>query len=504
MNWELAAFILYLIALVGIGLYFFTKSRGRGGEADYFLGGRNMNSSVTALSSQASDMSAWLLMGLPGAILAYGVGQVWIAVGLLIGTVLNWIFVAPRLRAFSKAADDAITIPQYLSNRFLASGKGLQVISALVFLVCYAVYAASSFKACGTLFNVVFGLDENFAIVLAAVVICAYTFLGGFTAVCWTDLIQGFLMLAALLIAPLLVVYMLSNGQVANGAGELVERTSIAAAEVGEQYWNLLPSGRFDWESVSTILSGLAWGLGYCGMPHVLVRFMSCRDVKTIKKSRNIAIVWVVFALSAAVAVGLLGRVFLPELAVDDRTLVFINMVRVLFPAFLSGLLLSGILAASMSTADSQLLVAASAFSSDIYKPVFRKKAGDREMNWVSRLLVMAITGAALAIALNPNSGDIMDLVENAWAGFGSSFGPVIVLSLFWKRFNYKGAVAGIVTGALVDVLWLVFLSEPTGLYELLPGFAAGLIASVAVTLLTKAPPEEVDALFERSLITEE
>jgi sodium/proline symporter len=490
MTAQVIAFVLYFVVIIGIGVYFFIRNRG-GGEKEYFLGGRQMNSWVTALSAQASDMSAWLLMGLPGSILAAGMGKVWIAIGLLIGTYLNWKLTAPRLRKFSKAANDSITIPEYLSNRFLTQSKLLRAISGVVFLVCFAVYAASSFKACGTLFHSVFGITETHAILIAAAIIFAYTFLGGFAAVCWTDFIQGMLMLVALLAVPFLALFAVKNG---NAAPDV-------AAPI-ENYWNFLPSGKFDWASISTILSGLAWGLGYFGMPHILVRFMSIKHPSMIKRSRQIAMTWVVLALGAAVAVGLVGRLYLP--ALENNATVFIEMTQRLFPAFIAGIFLSGILAASMSTADSQLLVSASAFASDIYKPLIRKKAGSKEMMWVSRFVVLAITGVALLIAVNPNSGSIMDLVENAWAGFGSAFGPVILLSLFWKRFSYQGAVAGIVLGAATDVLWLVFLTKPTGLYELIPGFAIGMIAAVVFTLVSKKPSQAVEALYEAALVNEE
>lgn len=481
---ELVAFILYFLAVIGIGIAMFFKTRG-GDEKDYFLGGRNMGSWVTALSASASDMSAWLLMGLPGSILAFGMGKVWIAIGLLIGTVLNWQLTAPCLRRFSKTAGDSITIPQYLSNRFAAKNKALRIVSAVVFLVCYAIYAASSFKACGTLFHTVLGLDYTIATAVAAGIILLYTFLGGFAAVCWTDFVQGMLMLVALLIAPIAALSAINAGQVEG------------VAALTEHYWNLLPSGKFDWSSISTILSGLAWGLGYFGMPHILVRFMSIREPGMIKKSKWIAIIWTSLGLAAAVAVGLIGRLYLPDLTAANSNLVFINMVRGIFPAFIAGVLLSAILAASMSTADSQLLVSASAFTSDVYKPVIRKNASNREMLWISRLVVLAVTVVAFLIAIDPNSGDIMNLVENAWAGFGSAFGPVILLSLFWKKFTYRGAVAGILGGAAVDVLWLIFLTAPTGIYELLPGFAAGMLCALIGTLLDKREKQQAaEAIF--------
>lgn len=489
-NWgELLAFALYFIVMIGIGVFFFFKNK-NGNEADYFLGGRQMGSWVAALSSSASDMSAWLLMGLPGSILALGMGQVWISIGLGIGTILSWIFVAPRLRSFSILANDSITIPQYLSNRFFSKSKTLQVICAVVFLVCYTVYTASSFKACGTLFNMVLGIDQQTAMFVAAGVILLYTFLGGFSAVCWTDFFQGLLMIGAIIIAPIFAL----NAVVSSGALETVE--------LSEHYFNFLPTGKLDWGSISTILSGLGWGLGYFGMPHIMVRFMSIKSGDMVKKSRLIASIWTVIALIAAAAVGLTGRLYAPQLVESGRETIFIVMVRGLFPSFLAGILLSAILAASMSTADSQLLVSASALASDVYKPIIRRgKATGKEVMHISRLIVILIAIVALLIAINPNSGNIMNLVENAWAGFASAFGPAILLSLFWKRFTYKGACAGIVVGALADVLWLQLLSGPTGLYEIIPGFLAGLAAAVIATLLDKEPSDEIKAYFDKAVM---
>jgi sodium/proline symporter len=470
---ELLAFLIYLIIVVAIGVILFFKMRG-GDDEDYFLGGRKMGSWVTAISASASDMSAWLLMGLPGSILAAGVGKLWIAFGLLIGTVMNWQLVAPRLRLFSQAANDSITIPQYLSNRFMAKSKTLQIVSAVVFLVCYAVYAASSLKACGILFNTVLGMDVTLATLLSAAIILLYTFLGGFAAVCWTDFIQGMMILAALLIAPIAALSAIKSGAVTG--------TPILA----DHYWSFLPSGKMDWASLSTILSELAWGLGYFGMPHILVRFMSIEKPTMVRKSKWIAAVWITITLSAAVTVGLVGRFYLPGLTNADSSLVFIYMVRGLFPAFLAGVLLSAVLAASMSTADSQLLVSASAFASDVYKPVFRKEASNSEMMWVGRIVVTLITVAAFFIAIDPNSGGIMELVQNAWAGFGSSFGVVILMSLFWRRFTYRGAVAGILAGAVTDFLWFMFLTNVTGIYEIIPGFIMSALFAAIFALTDK------------------
>ncbi len=475
---EIVVFIIYLIFMLGIGVYFFFKNK-NSGEKTYFLGGRQMGAWVAALSAGASDMSAWVLMGLPTSIYALGLGQVWIPVGLAIGYTISWILEAPRLRRFSIVAKDSITVPQYLTNRFLSKSLALQIICAVVFLVAYTIYAASSVKACGTLFNTVIGMDPTAAMYLAAVIIVGYTFLGGFSAVCWTDFFQGMLILGAMFIAPIFAAAMLD--------------TSSMEVMTGD-YWNAFSS----WKD---IVSGLAWGLGYFGMPHIIIRFMSIKSQKELKKSAKIGITWTVLIVIFATLIGVIGRMFLGfDESINDNSLVFIAIVRKIFPGVISGILLSAVLAASMSTADSQLLSAASAFASDVYKPVIRKgKSNDKEMLWVGRIVVLAIAVMALVIAANPNAGSIMALVSNAWGIFGAAFGPAIMLSLFWRRFNFKGAVAGIVTGAVVDVLWYMFLSF-TGIYELLPGFVIGLVVAVVVTLCTKEPDEEVKKLFDKAV----
>ncbi len=472
---ELFVFIAYFLFMLGIGLYFFVKSK-NAGEKDYFLGGRNMGAWVSALSAGASDMSAWVLMGLPASIYALGMGQTWIAIGLGIGYALSWIFMAPRLRRFSIAANDSITIPQYLTNRFLSKSKALQILCAVIFLVAYTVYAASSIKACGTLFNTVMNIDATVAMYIAAFIIIAYTFLGGFSAVCWTDFFQGMIMLAALLVAPIFALALVKGGSGASAA---------------------LPDGFFNFITTpQDIISGLGWGLGYFGMPHIIIRFMSLKSEKELKKSSVIGISWTVVILVMSALTAVAGRLYLGE--ISDSSTVFIQMTRSIFPALVSGLLLSAILSAAMSTADSQLLAASSAFASDVYKPVIRKNASKKEMLWASRFVVLIIAVVALLIAANPNSGTIMGLVENAWGVFGAAFGPAILLSLFWKRFNFAGAVAGISVGAVADILWLVCLKS-TGIYEIVPGFILSLIAAVVVSLLTKKPDADVEALFDKA-----
>lgn len=499
--WEVVAFMAYLALVLTIGVFFFVRGRKlQGGDKEYFLGGRQMNGWVAALSAGASDMSAWVLMGLPGSIYLYGMGQVWISVGLLIGTVCAWIFVAPKLRRYSIAAGDAITIPQYLAKRFKSKNPVLQIICAVIFIVAYCVYAASSIVACGDLFTTVFGVREitllgnqvtlnaTFYMVCATIIILLYTFLGGFNAVCWTDFFQGMLMLAALMATPIVVCFVMKGA----------DFTPMANVVTDSNYYNLLSSGKPDWKSISDILSGFGWGLGYFGMPHILIRYMSIKSEKEMKKSRVIGICWTTLILAMASVVGLVGHQFLGTyLDNSSKSLVFVTMVRNIFPALLAGVMLSAILAASMSTADSQLLASSSAFASDVYKPVFRKDASDKEMLWAGRIVVGIISVVALMIAMSPSCKGIMALVECAWAAFGAAFGPTLILSLYWRRFTYKGAVAGIVTGFVVDALWYAFLSGSTGLYEIIPGFIASFLAAVVVSLLDKAPEKDVTDIFD-------
>ena len=491
---EILAFVLYFVAMLGIGVWFFAKSKSNS-EKDYFLGGRSMGPWVTAMSAQASDMSAWLLMGLPGSILAFGLGQAWIGIGLAIGTALNWIIVAKRLRKFSKASGDAITLPQYLTNRFLAKSSVLKIICAVVFLVSFTIYVASAFSAGSQVFTQLFpALGKSTAMIIFAAIILIYTFLGGFKAVCWTDFFQGLLMLVALLAVPIMLV--------AAGNTDSSLLSQVVVGEGGKEYsfiTNLITA------KPQEIISGLAWGLGYFGMPHILVRFMAIEKPSMVKKSSIVAIIWVVITLAAAVFMAYFGRMYLMDgesfaaslLANGQQELIFVKLTRYLFPGFVAGILLAAIIAASMSTADSQLLVASSSFTSDIYKPIIRKNASDKELLWVGRIVVIIVSVVAYFIASGgEGAAQIMSLVSNAWALFGAAFGPVIILSLFWKRFTYKGAVAGIVVGAVVDILWLIYLSGPTGIYEILPGFAAAAIAAVVVTLLDKKPSAEVEAIY--------
>ncbi len=491
MNSEMLTFILYFVALMGVAIFFYIKDRQRSQE-DFFLGGRAMGPWVTALSAQASDMSAWLLMGLPGSILAFGFGQIWIGIGLALGTALNWILCARRLRVFSEKADDSITIPQFLANRFDADTKTLQIICALIFLFAYTIYVASAFVAGTTVFNTLFpSVSTKVAMIVFALLIVFYTLFGGFTAVCWTDFFQGMLMMFALVAVPIVVLATHQNLDTSL-LSQVYQYTDANGAVVTCDFGG----GLFDasWQDVAT---GLAWGLGYFGMPHIIVRFMSIEKPSQIKKSSAIAITWVVISLGAACLIAYFGRMLIADELLPEgmQKLVFIAMARRYFPPAVSGLLLAAIVAASVSTADSQLLVASSSFTSDLYIPLFRKNASEKEAVLVGRVVVVIIAVIAYLIASSRGAGAqaIMNLVENAWGAFGASFGPVIILSLFWRKFNYKGAIAGIIVGFVVDLGWLFGgLSASTGVYELLPGFICGGLAAIIVAKCTKTLDKEI------------
>ena len=491
MNFEVIAFVLYFIIVLGIGIFFFLRSKGAG-EKDYFLGGRSMGPWVTAMSAQASDMSAWLLMGLPGSILAFGLGQVWIGIGLGLGTIANWIFVAKRLRRFSKASNDAITLPQYLTNRFAAQSPALQIICAVIFLICFTIYVASAFVAGATVFVTVFpDLPMQTAMLIFALIIIIYTFLGGYKAVCWTDFFQGLLMLVALL-AVHIIVALTQNLDTA-----ALSTVYTNAADGTEYVFGTSVFGA----SIQDILSGLAWGLGYFGMPHILVRFMSIEKPSMVKKSATVAIIWVVITLAAACVIAYFGRMVLAEelLPAGLQKNVFIAFSRMLFPPIISGLLLAAIIAASMSTADSQLLSAASAFSENMLGDVFGVKLNAKQNMLVARLTVVVIAVVAVFLATDPNSS-VFRIVSFAWAGFGATFGPAILFALFWKRSNRQGVLAGLIAGGAMVFIWKFGISKLGGafaIYELLPAFVFAAIVTVIVSLATPAPEAELVEVFD-------
>jgi sodium/proline symporter len=483
-----AAFILYLAGMMFIGVLYYRRMNT---ISDYILGSRSLGSWVTSMSAEASDMSGWLMLGLPGYAYVAGINAGWIALGLAIGTYLNWKIIASRLRCYTQVANDSLTLPDYLQNRFHDHSRILRIVSAVFILLFFLVYTSSGFVASGKLFNTVFGLPYFWAMLLGASVVISYTFLGGFMAVCWTDFVQGVLMFFAILIVPIAAIALL-GGPVP--AGKLI-------AGVNPQFLN--PFAESDNSSLSpiAIISLMAWGLGYFGQPHILVRFMAIKSARQIPQARFIAMVWVILTLGAAVAVGLVARVFLTDrLSGTAAETVFMIMTNKLFHSFIAGIILSGILAAIMSTASSQLLVTASAISQDLYKTLIRRNAGEKELLRVSRCTVIIVALLAIMLGLNPDNL-VLDLVAYAWAGFGATFGPVIVMSLFWKRMTRNAALAGIIAGGVTVLVWKQFAWF--GLYEIVPGFVLAIIIIVAVSLIDRKPSPEIQQEFERSRLLE-
>ena len=504
MIWVLVAFGAYLTGMILIGAKYAKTTKN---TEDYFLGGRGLNAWVAALSAQASDMSGWLLMGLPGAIYVSGMGECWIAIGLFIGTVCNWMLISRRLRRYTIVANNSLTLPAYFENRFEDQSKVLLTVSSVFIVIFFLVYTASALAAGGKLFNVVFGLDYHIALTIGAVVILVYTFLGGFMAVCVTDFIQGLLMLAGLFIVPLIALAVVSP----SGMLELIGESGVAGG--ASSYLDIMQNGGKP-VGVVSVISNLGWGLGYFGMPHILTRFMAVSSEKELEKSRIIGIVWVAISLAMACFLGIIGRAYLMPVVLGTEAAgsaenVFISLIVKLFTKdialpFIGGIFLCGILAAIMSTADSQLLVTASSVAEDLYKGVLKPQAKDEKVLAISRVTVIVVAVLAYFIAWNPGSS-IMGLVSNAWAGFGATFGPVVLLSLFWRRSNRPGAIAGMIGGGLTVIIWDYIplisgltLGNVTGLYSLVIGFAVGLAAMVTVSLCTADPSETMVAQFEK------
>lgn len=481
-----AVFVLYVGFMVGVGVIFYRRTEKM---SDYFLGDRKLNKWVTALSAQASDMSGWLLLGLPGYAYLKGLSASWIALGLALGTYLNWRFVARRLRTYTETAGNAITLSDYFENRFHDDSKVLRIVSAVFIIVFFLFYTASGFVAGGKLFSTMLEMPYNYALVIGMVVVVSYTFLGGFNAVCWTDLFQGTLMFFAIAVVPLV-------GLAATGG---LGATYSDLKTIAPEFFDLLAEARGAgvFAGVIGIVSLLAWGLGYFGQPHILARFMAIRSPHEIGSARRIAMVWVIISLAAAVAVGMVGRAFLaPALEEPESEKVFMIMVNQLFPSVLAGVLLAAILAAIMSTADSQLLVTTSALTEDIYHALIRKDASETELIWLSRLTVIAVALIAGAVALNPESS-VLELVAYAWAGFGAAFGPAILMSLFWKRMTHLGALAGILVGGVTVLVWGQLEGGLFDLYEIVPGFLLSLLAITLFSFLTRAPSPEIAAEFQ-------
>lgn len=478
-----AVFVIYLGVMVVIGMKYYNKEDDM---SEYILGGRKLPPIAVAMSAQASDMSGWLLTGLPGLayILYAGTSEaIWTAVGLALGTYLNWLFVARRLRKYTQVAGNAITLPDFFENRFRDKKHILRMVSGIFTVIFFLVYTSSQMVAGGKLFTTVFDMDYTMGMIIVAIIVLAYTALGGFTAVCWTDTIQGIIMFFALLIVPIVAcVHVGGPGAVAENLAQLTDETLHFFPET--------TGGHID----SLLLaSALGWGLGYFGQPHILVRFMAIENSEMIKTSRRMAMVWVVLTLSAAVLVGLIGKAFMPDLA--DGETVYMEMIDALFNPVLAGVMLIAILAATMSTASSQLLVTASSVSRDIYAILFKKEGEEKQLVWVSRVAVVAVSVIAIFLGLDPNSS-IFSLVSCAWGGIGATFGPLILFSLFWKRMTLAGAIAGIIVGGVTDLLWYNLSGGVFDIYEIIPGFLFSSLAIIVFSLLTK-PSKEIVEEFE-------
>jgi len=462
----IGTFAIYLVAVFAIGILAWLKTRNL---SDYILGGRSLGPWVAALSAQASDMSGWLLLGLPGYAYASGLESGWLALGLLVGTYLNWRFVAERLRLATFEAGDAITLPDFFERRFADSSGALRIITAAFILIFFTFYTSSGLVAGGKLFETVFGLPYGWAVAAGASVVIVYTFLGGFLAVSWTDALQGSMMFLAILGVALM-------GLVAiGGLGGVGDTLNALNPDL------LNPFTTVDGDTVTVIgvASLLGWGLGYVGQPHILARFMAIDDASHLKVARRIAMSWQTVALLSGIAVGIVGIGLVPELVGADQEKVFMHLASALFHPAVAGVALAGILAAVMSTADSQLLVASSAVSEDFYKGVFKKDAGEAELLWVGRGAVIAIAAIAWFLARDPDS-KVLDLVAYAWAGFGAAFGPAIVLSLYWTGMKRVGAIAGVLVGGITVIVWSNLSGGIFDLYEIIPGFVLSTVAILA------------------------
>ncbi|MEG0072822.1 MAG: sodium/proline symporter PutP [Raoultibacter sp.] len=513
--WVLLAMLLYFIVVVTIGFIYVKKSNAS--SENYFLGGRGLGPWLTALSAEASDMSGWLLMGLPGVAYFTGASDaMWTAIGLALGTYLNWKFVARRLRKYSEVANNSITIPDFFSNRFHDKRNILMTIAALIILLFFCIYTGSCFVTCGKLFSTLFGLDYATMMVLGAIIVFLYTFVGGYLSVCTTDLVQGTLMFFALIIV--FVGSVTAAGGVENtvaflqGIPGFLSGSQIATPVLDANHLQVVESGLPVFGipgeyGIIAIVSCLSWGLGYFGMPQVLVRFMSVRHSDEIKKSRLIATTWVVISLSCAVCIGLVGRAVLPIefLTQSSAENIFIVLAKMILPAFMCGLVVSGIFAASMSSSSSYLLISGSAVATNIFKGLIKKDATDRQVMIVARLTLAAVLLFGVVVALDKDSS-IFQVVSYAWAGFGAAFGPLMLVSLYWRRANMQGALAGMLVGSVTVLVWHQFIKPLGGIfgvYELLPAFVLALLAIVVVSLLTKEPSKEVTDEFDSYLHSE-
>lgn len=485
-NWPIAlAFILYLVLMMSIGLYY---SRRQKNLSSYILGDRQLGPWLTSMSAEASDMSGWMLMGLPGYAYLHGLSAFWTGIGLIVGTWANWVLVSQRLRNYTEVADNSLTIPDYLSNRFEDRKNGLRLICALFIILFFIIYTSSGFVAAGKLFNTIFGIPYLHALLLGAFVVVFYTFLGGFSAVALTDFIQGTMMFFTVLYVPVAATIAL---------GGPMPTLDILSRE-GSDFFSFFPDSTGISALLVMIVSSLGWGLGYFGQPHILVKFMAIGDPKELKKSTRIAMTWVLLSLSFAIAIGVVGKAYLAtplENANAER--VFILMAESLSAPFITGIIWSAILAAIMSTSSSQLLVTSSAVSRDLFQAFLKKDASEKTLIRVSRLSVLLVSAIAVYLGSDPNSY-IFSIVSYAWAGFGACFGATVLLSLYWKRMTLKGAYAGVIVGGLTVLIWKHF--EWFGLYELVPGFFFSVAAIVIVSLMDKKPSETILKTFEKAM----
>ncbi len=505
----LIAMIIYMAAVIGIGVVY-AKRANQNSEA-YFLGGRSLGPWVTAMSAEASDMSGWLLMGLPGVAYWYGLADAfWTAFGLAVGTYINWLLVSKRLRRYSVRANNSITLPEFFSNRFRENKKTIMMIAAAFILIFFTVYASSCFVTCGKLFSTLFGTSYISMMILGAVFVLLYTILGGFLAESASDFMQAIVMIIALtVIVAIGTVKAGGFGEVIANSREIpgfLEFFGLASPTLNEAGEQLVESGKPVFGAAApygilTVFSMMAWGLGYFGMPQVLLRFMAIRKEEELKRSRRIAMVWVCISLAVAVFIGIVGRQLFPtaHLTKSAAENIFITLATSSLPAILAGFVMAGILAATISSSDSYLLIAASAFAKNIFQGVCKKNATDKQVMLVTRVTLLVLTLIGVVIALDENSV-IFQIVSFAWAGFGATFGPLMLFSLFWKRTNKPGAIAGMVSGAGMVFLWKLVISKLGGvfaIYELLPAFLFSSIVIVAVSLLTKAPSKEIEEDFD-------
>ena len=492
------AFVIYFIALIVIGIHFW-RTKDKDSMEDYILGGRSFGPYVSAMSAQASDMSGWLLMGLPGSIVLSGLGQAWIGIGLLIGSYTSWLFVAKRLRKHSVVSKNSLTMPEFFSNRF-ADHKGyLRIVCAVVILFFFTIYVGSGFQSCGIVLDML--LDNGgfeIGILVGGIVIILYTFLGGYKALCWTDFFQAILMVVVIVLVPLVIIGQTGWDTISAGWDELATSQSL------EGYTSLFYNAGVPISAV-VIISGLVWGLGYFGMPHIVVRYMSIRKVSEIKVARRVSLIWGILALSFICLLGVIAGVYLPDHGINifdssiyDSEYVFMYTAQQLFQdtaPFILGVVFAAILAAIMSTASSQLLVSASSITNDILAKTDKVHISAKNLMWLARGIVVVISIIGMCLALF-GSDNIMGLVSYAWSGFGSAFSPVMLLALFWKRMNWQGAMAAMITGFVVVVFWETFMGY-TGLYSLFPGFILAFIVAVVVAMLTPPPSQEVLDEFE-------